>query len=845
MPSPFEIKEKDKRRISASPIVNSLREAVFNWRKNDYKGASETSKTLLNFWFEEEHKDFRYYFAQREAMETIIYLYEVEKLTNFFDIWKKFDTSKKIDPRAATECCPRYVFKMATGSGKTKVMSFAIVWSYFHKLYEKDSTLSKNFVLIAPNIIVFERLKEDFANGKIFKTDPLIPQSWVDDWDMKVLLQDEFSTASPNGNIYLTNIHRLYEKEEEEEKNPVIDLVGKRPSGIIEVSGKDLIHQILSHNDLMVINDEAHHVHDENLAWYQIIETINSQLKGKNNSGLCAQLDFTATPKHRSGTLFPQVIVDYPLADAIEDGIVKRPILPDEASTKDFKEIPTTNAAIRFKQWIDLGVSRWKKYHDSLSKIGKKPILFIMADNTESAKQVQIYLEEKYKELRGKLLELHIKVNRSGEISEVKSNLEYLKQLREAARKIDSNENPYNGIVSVLMLREGWDVKNVTVVVGLRPFTADANILPEQAIGRGLRRMDASNTNWKETVDIIGTPAFEQFVRKLELEEVSFETARMEEMPPYKVIYVEERKVDQFDIEIPILTPALIRESKNLNKLTTQIIEKKVVKKKKYKDDEVKKIIFIDALTKEKADEHLFTMEYLENPESVISFYTKIVLQQTKNTGQFSVLYPVMRDYIQDVLFGEKVDLNNKQTIKQLSEPETQQTVFEVFSDAINELTLVGQNVEGSGNFLKASRANGFEWSGETYNGEKQVFNLVACDSNYEARFTEFLDKANDVISYVKNNRYVHFQVEYVSYKGGMRYYYPDFIIRTTIGTFVIETKGLEDLEVAKKDARMEQWCKDASKITEQTWRYFKIMEDDFNRYQFSDFKSLVSFLKK
>ena len=63
------------------------------------------------------------------------------------------------------------------------------------------------------------------------------------------------------------------------------------------------------------------------------------------------------------------------------------------------------------KQWVDLGVSRWKKYHDLLSKIGKKPVLFIMADNTESAKQVQTYLEEKYKELRGKLLELHIKIS--------------------------------------------------------------------------------------------------------------------------------------------------------------------------------------------------------------------------------------------------------------------------------------------------------------------------------------------------------------------------------------------------------------------------------------------------
>ncbi|OHA06811.1 MAG: hypothetical protein A3B34_02575 [Candidatus Sungbacteria bacterium RIFCSPLOWO2_01_FULL_54_21] len=843
MPNPFQIKEKNGRRMSASPIVNALREAVFDWRKRGYEGASETTKKLLNFWFEEEHKNFQYYFAQREAVETLVFLYEVQALRTFFDIWRKFDTAQKIDPRAAEEVCPRYVFKMATGSGKTKVMSLVIVWSYFHKLYESNSPLAKNFVLIAPNIIVFERLKEDFADGKIFKDDPLIPPSWIDDWSMKVLLQDEFATANPNGNIYLTNIHRLYEKEESGEENPIIDLIGKKPSGAIEVSGKELIHQILSHNDLMVLNDEAHHVHDENLAWYQIIVNLQNQIKESNGVGLSAHLDFSATPKRQTGTLFPQVVVDYSLAEAIEDAIVKRPILPDEKSTKDFRETATDNAAMRYKPWIDLGVSRWQKYRDTLAKSNRKPVLFVMADDTASAKQIQDYLESQYEELKGKILELHIKVTRSGDISESKSNLEYLKQLREAARKIDSKDNPYHAIVSVLMLREGWDVKNVTVIVGLRPYTATANILPEQTIGRGLRRMDASNLNWREKVDIIGTPAFEEFVRQLEKEQVEFETGSMDEPPAYKVIYVEERKVDQFDIAIPPLTPAIVRESRNIANLTIEKLEKRVVRRKKYKEDEIKNIIFIDALTKEKVDEHAYRMEYPKNPESVISFYTKIVLQQTKNTGQFATLYPVMRDYIQDTLFGEKVDLGDQQILKQLSEPDAQQAVYEVFSDAINNLTLVEQSVESGGEYLKASQANGFEWSGETYDGEKQIFNLVACDSNYEARFAQFLDRADDVIAYAKNNRYVHFQVEYLSYKGGMRYYYPDFVVRTKDGMFVVETKGLEDLEVARKDERIKEWCKDASRITGQRWQYLKVLEDDFKRYSFNEFKDVANFL--
>ena len=829
--------------MSASPIVNALREAVFDWRKNEYVGASKTTKTLLHFWFEEEHKDFQYYFAQREAIETLVFLYEVEGLRKFLDIWRKFDIAQNIDPRAAEEACPRYVFKMATGSGKTKVMSLAMVWSYFHKLKEPNSPLTKNFVLIAPNIIVFERLKDDFADGKIFYSDPLIPPSWIDDWNVKVLLQDEFATANPDGNIYLTNIHRLYQREENEEENPIVDLIGKKPSGSIEVSGKELIHQILSHKDLMILNDEAHHIHDETLAWYQTIVNLQNQIKESNGVGLSAHLDFSATPKRQTGKLFPQVVVDYSLAEAIEDAIVKRPILPDAKSTKDFRETPTDNAAMRYKPWIDLGVSRWRKYRDVLAKSNRKPVLFVMADDTTSAKQIQDYLEDHYKELKGKILELHIKVTRSGDISESKSNLEYLKQLRNAARKIDSKDNPYHAIVSVLMLREGWDVKNVTVIVGLRPYTAKANILPEQTIGRGLRRMDASNLNWKEQVDIIGTPAFEEFVRQLEKEQVEFEIGSMDEPLAYKVIYVEERKVDQFDIAIPPLTPAIVRESRNIGDLVVEKLEKKIIKRKKYQEDEVRNIIFIDALTKEKVDEHAYRMEYPKNPESVISFYTKIVLQQTKNTGQFAMLYPIMRDYIQDVLFGEKVDLRDNQILKQLSEPEVQQAVYDVFSNAINKLTLVEQSVESGGGYLKASQANGFEWSGETYDGEKQIFNLVACDSGYEARFAHFLDKADDVIAYVKNNHYVHFQVEYLSYKGGMRYYYPDFVVRTRNGMFVVETKGLEDLEVARKDERIKQWCKDASRVTGQPWRYLKVLEDDFKKYQFKDFEEIANFL--
>jgi type III restriction enzyme len=91
---------------------------------------------------------------------------------------------------------------------------------------------------------------------------------------------------------------------------------------------------------------------------------------------------------------------------------------------------------------------------------------------------------------------------------------------------VDDAQAPVNAIVSVLMLREGWDVQNVTVIVGLRPYTAKANILPEQTVGRGLRLMFRGGVDsYTERVDVIGNKKFIEFVEDLErVEDIELET---------------------------------------------------------------------------------------------------------------------------------------------------------------------------------------------------------------------------------------------------------------------------------------------------------------------------------
>ena len=179
-PADEDLREKGAIQKLLPPLVAGLREKVKEWRDKNYDGASDTSKALLNWWFKEEHilydqygvsSHFKYYFAQREALETVIWLYEVAKVKDKYDLIR-YNSTGVLSPQMFTEEWLRFVIKMATGAGKTKVMSLVVAWAYFHKKYEEDSNLAKNFLLITPNVIVFERIKYDFEGLKIFLATP-------------------------------------------------------------------------------------------------------------------------------------------------------------------------------------------------------------------------------------------------------------------------------------------------------------------------------------------------------------------------------------------------------------------------------------------------------------------------------------------------------------------------------------------------------------------------------------------------------------------------------------------------------------------------------------------------
>ena len=355
------------------PLVAELRKRVHGWRASGYVGATDTSKSLLNYWFNTPHLlpkadgsmvEFQYYFAQRESLETIIYLYDVIGVSDKYDLMR-FDSSGAVSTGMFDETWRRFVVKMATGSGKTKVLSLVLAWSFYHKLYEPDSALSRNFLVITPNIIVLDRVYRDFQGLRIFFEDPVIPdngldgRNWRDDFQLTLHLQDEVRITRPTGNIFLTNIHRVYAGDDipasPDDEDTMDYFLGVRPTGATTDSKVDLGMIVRDIDELMILNDEAHHIHDPRMAWFKSIEDIHNRLKQKG-AALSLQLDVTATPKHNNGAIFVQTVADYPLVEAISQNVVKHPVLPDAPSRARLAERQSAKYTEKYTDYIHLGI---------------------------------------------------------------------------------------------------------------------------------------------------------------------------------------------------------------------------------------------------------------------------------------------------------------------------------------------------------------------------------------------------------------------------------------------------------------------------------------------------------
>jgi len=855
----------NKYEMLLAPLVHRVRTAVEKWRNANYEGATETTKTLLNHWFNREHTypngdRFSFYFAQREAVESLIYLFEIVKAKDKYELIK-FDGSGRVSTGMFDENWARYVLKMATGTGKTKVLGLVIVWSYFNAKYEEGSELSTNFLVIAPNIIVLNRIRKDFEGLKFFFEDPMVPENgwadrdWHNDFQLTLHIQDELKPITDTGNIFLTNIHRVFLNENEE---PSVEemFLGKKPKPDADTSkGLDLGKVLRSDKikDLVILNDEAHHIHDPSLAWFQSIADISNKIKLKTGKSIALQCDVTATPKHTNGAIFVQTICDYPLVEAIQQNVVKSPVLPDEASRHKLEEKPSDDVVERYRDFIHLGYIEWEKQYEEM-KSQKTPLLFIMAMTTKEADAIAAYLERTYPLLKNAVLSIH--TNTKGEISETASTKkaqDELERLRKAADEVDSDNSPYRAICSVLMLREGWDVRNVTTIVGLRPFSADSKILPEQTIGRGLRKMFSLDV--KETLSVVGTPAFINFVEELKTEGVEFQYSAMgpgsRGRNPIIIEVDKENKnknLDELDIPLPQLSPRIYREYKKLEELDINKFKFEKAPFKTFNPDELKEIVFKD-IDNNISHTTIFK-DSLADYRNIIGFFTQSILKESRLVSGFNLLYPKVEHFIQDYLFGKQVSLEDAQTIRNLSEAIPKDILYNSFKQAINDLTVTDSGTAEIKNYISLKNVRPKVTDEQPFLiPKKSIFNKVIGDNPFELEFASYCEsRFSDVVAFAKNTMGdggVNFKIEYQAQDGNIREFFPDFFVKTSAtNIFVVETKGREDLNDIRKIQRLVSWCKDVNEQqNERSYTPIYIKQEDWDKRLSSlkSFKDIVA----
>ncbi len=297
-----------------------------------------------------------------------------------------------------------------------------------------------------------------------------------------------------------------------------------------------------------------------------------------------------------------------------------------------------------------------------------------MTDDTKNCDDVAQYLDSIYPDLKDAVLVIHTKNN--GEISESVSgkSKEELEKLRSQANLIDSMESPYKAIVSVMMLKEGWDVRNVTTIVGLRPYAAKSNILPEQTLGRGLRKMYPGGI--EEYVSVVGTDAFMEFVESIQAEGVLLERKPMGEGTAAKTPLVievdkenDQKNLEELEIEIPVLTPRVYREYKNIASLDVRNLPHQRVAYLLFSEADQREIVFKDVTTGEITHTTILDTAGVADFRSVIGYFAQTIMKDLRLVSGYDALYPKVKQFVQDELFDRAVDLESPNTLRNLSEP--------------------------------------------------------------------------------------------------------------------------------------------------------------------------------
>jgi len=351
-------------------------------------------------------------------------------------------------------------------------------------------------------------------------------------------------------------------------------------------------------------------------------------------------------------------------------------------------------------------------------------------------------------------------------------------------------------------------------------------------------------------VSVVGTNAFMDLVESIRAEGVVLEGKPMGEGTQAKTPLVVEidketvkKDIEALDIEIPVLTPRVYREYKNLGALDVGAQGHQRVAYLQFSEAQQREIVFKDITTGEVTHTTILDTAGIADYRSVIGYFAQTMMKDLRLVSGYDVLYGKVKAFIQDQLFDRPVDLESPNTLRNLSELAATKTLLETFKKAINALTVQDKGDAEIRDTIKLRQTRPFVAKDQGYLiPKKSVFNRIIGDSQFELLFARFLEDCDDVVSYAKNYLAVHFKLDYVNAHGDISNYYPDFLVKLSNKRVVIvETKGQEDLDVPLKMERLRQWCEDINRVQSNvTYDFVYVDEESFEKYKPTSFRQLV-----
>ncbi|PYS48265.1 MAG: hypothetical protein DMG13_25925 [Acidobacteria bacterium] len=854
-------------------FVNQLRNEVRAWREDGYPGTAAVSRRLLEWWFErdEERKAIgkHFFFCQQEAVETVVFLYETQGRR------KMPETGDLL----------RYAVKLATGTGKTVVMALFVTWATLHKRKVSGSSLSSNFLVLVPNLTVRDRVSGqprgdglDYAGEhNLYEGFDTVPPEYREEFHPNVLVRNwqgipleakredwigEGELSLEEGRFIPQAVLRAMQRRARQDPNaPIRRMLG-------------------GWRDLVVINDEAHHVYGEKrskksddpeyIKWSKILERISKAARTS------LVIDLSATPWYGSGspkpegTLFEWLVSDFSVYDAFESGLVKVVRLPDPDEHGRVyldlwdmvKGAKTKEEYLRScKGAIASIYSSWKKDYDEWSSTFEtmrpdpSPVLLCVADNAQRATWLFEHLTREYELLRNPDdddRKRWVTIQIDSKVFDADKGNEAV--LREMVNTVGSAGKPgqhVRCIVSVNMLSEGWDVKSVTHILGLRAFGSP--LLTEQIIGRGLRRTNYDVLNQplserpeggEETVDAFGIP-FVGFPVERRKRPKSGEWGQ-------KPVWIEpDAKKERYRVQVPNVRSWAVGVTESLADLihVEKLPQIRINPKETPPDVHVRPVVG-------GAPEAVMTLEDVRQEWPVLrtAFLIAEELYQDTNPGSaaelgigptFDELLDVSRRYLETRVAPLSTD-RLRADPRDIGIYYWRRQALDVLETAIRGSGTAGIEaipILGSPEWLDSKQLRRFQWTGLLADGKRCHTNKVPCHTDLEKRFADFLDGAKDVVRYFKNER-LGFSITY--YEGNRpRQYYPDFIVSARDKSnrevmWLAETKGEIRTNTALKSQAAQLWCEKMSGTKYGQWQFMFVQQRKFEAAMAAGVRSLA-----